>query len=168
MIQLLVEPSLTAITWWNNTFSFVSHSVEEDFWHTFLYNIDSVHWGFWAFPCALLGCRHRISVGLRSGHLQHLDFFFLFNNFVVELLLSFGSVSCCKAQFQSSCRCWTNGIVFDSSILWYTEEFMYMLHSWYEVLVLICCFFSTNVALFILAKHFLLSHCPKDLVPELL
>lgn len=75
------------------------------------------------------------------GTFAHLDFFFLFNNFVVELLLSFGSVSCCKAQFQSSCRCWTNGIVFDSSILWYTEEFMYMLHSWYEVLVLICCFF---------------------------
>lgn len=116
-------------------------------WRGFLTHFSLQHWfGSLRFLgislcAALLGCRHRISVGLRSGHLQHLDFFFLFNNFVVELLLSFGSVSCCKAQFQSSCRCWTNGIVFDSSILWYTEEFMYMLHSWYEVLVLICCFF---------------------------
>lgn len=64
-------------------------------WRGFLTHFSLQHWfGSLRFLgislcAALLGCRHRISVGLRSGHLQHLDFFFLFNNFVAKFWLSF-------------------------------------------------------------------------------
>ena len=74
---------------------------------------------------ALLRSHHSILVSLRSGlwlnHCNTLILFF-FRHSVVDLLLCLGSLSCWWASFSFSCR--TDGLTFDSRILWYPEEFM--------------------------------------------
>lgn len=47
---------------------------------------------------------------------------FLFQPFC--LLVYLGSLSCCMAQFGLSFTCWTHGLLLDSKIIRYTEEFM--------------------------------------------
>lgn len=48
----------------------------------------------------------------------------IFRESVVDLLLCMRSSSCSMSQFQPSFSCHTDGLTLDSSILWYTEEFM--------------------------------------------
>lgn len=51
---------------------------------------------------ALLRLHCSISVCLRSGPLQRLDFFFFVSHSVLDLLLCLESIACCMAQFQPS------------------------------------------------------------------
>lgn len=93
----------------------------------------------------------------------------LFWHSVVDFLLSLGSLSRCMIPFQPSFSCRTDGLRFDCKIFLHTEEFMLhgckvhrpcgcktnpnpytpttVLGSWYQVLVLTCCFFKKHLHL---------------------
>ena len=58
-----------------------------------------------------------------TGPLQSLDSF-LFQTFCCRFAAVFGIVDLLMTQFQPSFSCRTDGLTFDSRILWCTEEFM--------------------------------------------
>lgn len=81
------------------------------FWSTLLDNIGLVHQDLGIHLCvAPLRSHHSISIRLTFE-----PWFYS----VVDLLL--GSLSCCMTQFYSDFSCWTDGLLFDSRIMWYTE-----------------------------------------------
>lgn len=63
------------------------------------------------------------SSGLWLGHCNTLMLFF-FGHSVVDLLLSLGKLSCCITQFEKSFSCQKDGLIFESRVLCYTDEFM--------------------------------------------
>ncbi len=117
-----------------------------------------------------------------------------FSRSVVDLLGCLGSLSCCMTQFWPNFSCRTDCVTFDSSILWYTEEFMVnsvtvrcpdpvttkqaqnhqpstsMCDVCYDMFVLMCSLrFSPNMALCLMAKHHHFGLiCSKDIVLEVL
>lgn len=131
----------------------------------------------------VLHCNQRY--GLQLGHCSTLILFF-FGNSGVDLLLCFGSLSCCMIQFQSilSVRWMGSHLTeecFDIQRLYgisdggYKEaqshhHFTTVLYNWYEPFLLICCvWFLPVMMLIIIAKHLLFGvACPKDIVPKVL
>lgn len=76
-----------------------------EFWPTPLYNISLHHWGF------------RSSAEVWLGHRKTLILLLVIYS-VVDLLMWLGLLSCCLTQFQTSFSCQTDGLTFDSIILW--------------------------------------------------
>lgn len=132
----------------------------------------------------VLHCNQRY--GLQLGHCSTLILFF-FGNSSVDLLLCFGSLSCCMIQFQSilSVRWMASHLTeecFDIQRLYgelsdggYKEapshhHFTAVLYSWYEPFLLICCvWFLPVMMLIIITKHLLFGVAsPKDIVPKVL
>ena len=74
--------------------------------------------------CPLRSC-HSISIGFKSG-LGHSRTFILFllSHSEVDLLVCFGSLSCCITQLRLSFRSRTDGWTFSFRIFWERAEFM--------------------------------------------
>lgn len=130
MIQYLVEPPLTAITWsksFLHDFMSLSYRCEGTLTHSFLQCCFSSLRFVGIRLFALLRFCHSISVRVRSGlwlgHCNTLILLF-FSHSVADLLLWLQSLSYCMTQFGWSFICPTAGLTYDLTILLYTEVFM--------------------------------------------
>lgn len=125
----------------------------------------SVRWDLWAPLKVLPQPFSQMRFWLWPGHYNTLALLAFCCNF----LLSLGSLSRCMIPFQPSFSCRTDGLRFDCKIFLHTEEFMLhgckvhrpcgcktnsnpytpttVLGSWYQVLVLTCCFFNKHLHL---------------------
>ena len=65
----------------------------------------------------------QVEVWPLTGSLQHPDSFLL-QTFCCRSAAVFGIIVLLMTQLQPSFSCHTDGLTFDSRILWYTEEFM--------------------------------------------
>ena len=83
------------------------------------------------------------------------DFFFL-QSFCCRFTAVFGIIVLLHYPVLANFNCQTDGLIFHSGVVWYTEEFMAdsmtarcpgpVADSWYEAFVLICCvWFSSNI-----------------------
>lgn len=63
------------------------------------------------------------SSGLWLGHCNTLMLFFIGHS-VADLLLCLGKLSCCITQFEKSFSCQKDGLIFESRVLCYTDEFI--------------------------------------------
>ncbi len=98
-------------------------SAVEEFWPTHLGRIVVIqpHWRVFEHEPAFLRSCHSISIGFRSGlWLGHSKVFilFFFSHSEVDLLVCFGSLSCCRTQVRFSLRSRTDGRTLSFRIFW--------------------------------------------------
>ena len=106
----------------------VIHITVEEFLPILHYNVASVPQGSLAFvmhSSLMIPSQHsnQVEVWTLTGPLQHLESF-LFQTFCCRFAAVFGIIVLLMSQYQPSFSCRTDGLTFDSRILWYPEEFM--------------------------------------------
>ena len=105
--------------------SSVSHIVVDEHFFTTLFQFIEIcgHLSMHSSRKVLSQHFNWVKSGLWLGH-HETSILFFFSHSVVDLLVCLGSLSCCTTQFWPSRSCWTDGITFNSRILWYAEEFV--------------------------------------------
>ena len=101
----------------------------EEFWSTLPFRTAVTKRHLWVFKHELLRFKscHNMSIEIRSGHwLKHskTSNLLFFSHFHVDLIVCFGTLSCCVTQLRFSFSSQTDGLTFSYRILWYRAEFM--------------------------------------------
>lgn len=105
---------------------------------------------------------------------------FSFSSSVADLQGCLGPLSWCAVQFQPSFSCHTDGVTFDSKVLYFTDELMVNWirgpktnHAWQLRMRPFCWdtvfWLLINAAVCIVVKRIHFGHvCPKDIIPQIL